>query len=486
MTSITGLNGGGAIAAARLGVMVDSIQQMFDEVMSFNDTITGSAFNDTFKAGGGNDVLNLGGGNDSGFGGTGNDTLSGSSGNDSLSGEAGIDNLNGGSGNDSLNGGNENDVLNGSTGIDTLTGGTGADAMNGGDQNDTYFVDNVGDTAAESFNDALGGVDIVFSTVTHGPLGFGIENLTLQGAGNINGTGNGNANIILGNAGNNTLSGAGGNDTITGGNGNDVLIGGAGADVLIGSAGNDRFDFNAVTELGALVAGANVPPFAVRDLINGFNGAGAAAGDLIDLETIDAIAGGARQRLRLPRGDPEPVPGADRRGRALPARRGRRDGGLRQRRRRRRARARHPHQRRRDGGGRLQRCGLRSSRSVQTAPAALRAVAGVNPTAAFGLAAVRYSAPISISTRCEMIVTPFLASSYVPTCTPAAHPPAGRRRPPNANQLTLLSSSTLSSSRMTDPSGPTIPKDCTSPAWAPNTSAQRTSASGSAALAPRR
>ena len=72
-----------------------------------------------------------------------------------------------------------------------------------------------------------------------------------------------------------------------------MLIGGAGADVLIGSAGNDRFDFNAVTELGALVAGANVPAFAVRDLINGFDGAGAAAGDLIDLETIDAVPGGA-------------------------------------------------------------------------------------------------------------------------------------------------------------------------------------------------
>ena len=154
MTNITGLNGGGGVAAARLGIMVDSMQLMFDEIMSFNDTITGSAFNDTFKAGGGNDVLNLGGGNDSGFGGTGNDTLSGSSGNDSLSGEAGNDNLNGGSGNDSLNGGGENDVLNGSTGTDTLTGGTGADAMNGGDQNDTYFVDNAGDTAAESFNDA--------------------------------------------------------------------------------------------------------------------------------------------------------------------------------------------------------------------------------------------------------------------------------------------------------------------------------------------
>ena len=36
------------------------------------------------------------------------------------------------------------------------------------------------------------------------------------------------------------------------------------------------------------------------------------------------------------------------------------------------------------------------------------------------------------------------------------------------------------------PSGPTTPKDCTSPAWAPNTSAHRTSASGSRTFWPRR
>ena len=50
-----------------------------------------------------------------------------------------------------------NDVLNGEAGNDTLNGGTGADNMNGGFGNDIYFVDNVGDVAAE----VASGVDLV-------------------------------------------------------------------------------------------------------------------------------------------------------------------------------------------------------------------------------------------------------------------------------------------------------------------------------------
>jgi Ca2+-binding RTX toxin-like protein len=68
-----------------------------------------------------------------------------------------------------------------------------------------------------------------------------------MGKANINGTGNGAANLITGNSGSNTLTGGGGNDTMTGGAGADrfVLNGvgtttitdfGNGADILINGA----------------------------------------------------------------------------------------------------------------------------------------------------------------------------------------------------------------------------------------------------------
>jgi Ca2+-binding RTX toxin-like protein len=66
-----------------------------------------------------------------------------------------------------------------------------------------------------------------------------VENLTLIGNKNINGTGNANSNIITGNQGNNRLSGLAGNDLLTGGIGNDFLNGGVGADRMFGGTGND-------------------------------------------------------------------------------------------------------------------------------------------------------------------------------------------------------------------------------------------------------
>ncbi|WP_297324108.1 calcium-binding protein [Nitrosomonas sp.] len=146
--------------------------------------------------------------------------------------------LDGTNGNDIISGFLGTDILLGFNGNDTLDGGAGADNMNGGDQNDTYFVDDLGDIAAESFNDALGGVDTVNSSVTH-TLGFGIEHLNLTGAAVINGTGNGNSNNITGNSAANTVRGLGGNDTLAGLGGNDQLFGGSGNDTLIGDDGND-------------------------------------------------------------------------------------------------------------------------------------------------------------------------------------------------------------------------------------------------------
>ena len=55
-------------------------------------------------------------------------------------------------------------------------------------------------------------------------LGANVENLTLTGTGNINGTGNTLGNTLTGNAGNNVLDGGAGNDTMVGGAGDDTYV----------------------------------------------------------------------------------------------------------------------------------------------------------------------------------------------------------------------------------------------------------------------
>ncbi len=122
-----------------------------------------------------------------------------------------------------------------------LDGGTGNDTLIGGDGGDTYIVDSTLDVVIEDglFNE----IDTVESSVDY-TLTANVENLTLTGTANINGTGNSIDNIITGNIGNNILDGGIGNDTLIGGIGNDTLIagdadGGANLNALYGGAGND-------------------------------------------------------------------------------------------------------------------------------------------------------------------------------------------------------------------------------------------------------
>ncbi|AYC32737.1 hypothetical protein D3880_10210 [Pseudomonas cavernae] len=163
-----------------------------------------------------------------------------------ITGNSGTNQLDGGAGNDTLYGNAGGDVLLGGDGNDLLDGGTGADVMTAGTGNDTYVVDNIDDQVIEN---AAEGTDLVQSSITY-TLTDNVENLTLTGAANLNGTGNLLDNVITGNNGNNVLDsgigndslfGGAGNDTLLAGEGNDLLDGGTGADAMAGSSGNDTY-----------------------------------------------------------------------------------------------------------------------------------------------------------------------------------------------------------------------------------------------------
>jgi Ca2+-binding RTX toxin-like protein len=115
----------------------------------------------------------------------------------------------------------EANILIGNAAANTLNGGAGADQMIGGAGNDAYLVDDAGDQAIEIAS--THGTDQVLSSVSYA-LGAKIENLTLIGAGTINGTGNAGANILIGNDAANVLNGGSGADWMQGLGGNDTYI----------------------------------------------------------------------------------------------------------------------------------------------------------------------------------------------------------------------------------------------------------------------
>jgi Ca2+-binding RTX toxin-like protein len=272
-----------------------------------NDTLNGGEGNDLLLGDSGNDSLLGGIGNDSLFGGEDDDTLNGGSGNDLLLGgtgndtyfvdsgdtisegsNAGIDTVvagfdfilgdnlenltlrgisaDRGEGNNLDNkltvepiflgtvplvantlllGRGGNDELIGSLRNDTLDGGTGNDTMSGGLGNDTYIVDSTRDKITEAVN---AGIDTVESSISF-TLGENLENLTLTGTANRNGTGNALDNVIEGNDGNNVLKGEAGNDQLLGGSGGDTLDGGTGNDIMRGGALSDTYIVDSVGDV---------------------------------------------------------------------------------------------------------------------------------------------------------------------------------------------------------------------------------------------
>jgi Ca2+-binding RTX toxin-like protein len=113
-----------------------------------------------------------------------------------------------------------NNFIKGNASNNTLDGGAGGDIMIGGKGNDTYIVDDEDDVVVESLNE---GTDLVKASVDYELTDF-VENLTLTGSDDINGTGNALANTITGNAANNILDGGAGVDKLIGGNGDDTYI----------------------------------------------------------------------------------------------------------------------------------------------------------------------------------------------------------------------------------------------------------------------
>ncbi len=314
-----------------------------------NDIVYGEGGNDTLRGESGDDAIKGGDGDDSLYGGIGSDILSGGAGNDTLNGGAGSDTLFGEVGNDvyvidtigdticekfdegndtvqssisytltanvenliltglaNINGtGNSlNNTLKGNSGANILNGGAGTDTLFGGAGNDTYYVDNVGDkvyetTTAVSGIDS-GGIDLVNTTISY-TLGSFVENLTLTGTSNINGTGNSLNNTLTGNSGANILNGGAGVDTLFGGVGNDTLVGGAGRDSFVfntalnGTTNKDTItDFTATDDIIKLENGiytklATVGTLAMDNFYASATGVAHDANDYIVYNTASGI-----------------------------------------------------------------------------------------------------------------------------------------------------------------------------------------------------
>jgi Ca2+-binding RTX toxin-like protein len=226
-----------------------------------NNTITGNTGNNTLDGGAGTDILIGGSGDDIYIVDSTTDTITeqANGGTDTIQSSitytiaaANVENLTL-TGITAINatGNAGNNVITGNGGNNTLDGGAGTDTLIGGSGDDIYIVNSTTDTITEL---ASGGTDTIQSSVTYTIAAANIENLTLTGTAAINGTGNGDNNVITGNGGNNTLNGGDGTDTLIGGSGNDVYIVDSNTDTIteLASGGTDTIQSSVTLSIGTL------------------------------------------------------------------------------------------------------------------------------------------------------------------------------------------------------------------------------------------
>jgi trimeric autotransporter adhesin len=219
----------------------------------FNNILTGNSGANTMDGGDGNDTLIGADGIDALIGGNGDDTFVLGAGADTITDDSGDDTIRStisrsladftgveniildGAANANATGDGNANTLTGNSGNNVLNGGAGADTLAGGGGNDTYYIDDVGDTVAETLSGTLGGTDtvVVSTSALSYDLAINFENLVLLGLSTITGRGNGLANSLTGNSLDNTLEGGGGNDVLAGGAGVDTLVGGLGDDTYV-------------------------------------------------------------------------------------------------------------------------------------------------------------------------------------------------------------------------------------------------------------
>src|SRR6478735_1973843 len=307
---------GRGVGGSAEGDTLISIENVFGS--NFNDTLTGTSGANQLHGQDGNDVIKGGGGNDFLLVGNGeSNILRGQAGQDNLIGGGGADVMYGGTDSDAyyvdnagdvvweyagegtgdyviastsyaltagseieqlqvdssvgtapinLTGNEFNNFIFGSSGDNVINGGGGADYMSGGKGNDTYIVDNVGDSLFENGdihstpeNESEGFDSVLTSVSFNVGLYSEIEVLQAIGSANVNLTGSLDNNRIIGNSGTSIIDGSYGKDTLTGGGALDVFI------------------WSNVNEIGLF----NFDPDIVTDLNR-------AEGDLLHFTLIDA------------------------------------------------------------------------------------------------------------------------------------------------------------------------------------------------------